>query len=85
MSRALSQQQEGTSGGEGIPGARLELARLCRAVDFESTASANSAIPAQVRVQNTTGKWGSLASPVQAIGALLPIHGSICLPSSTHV
>ena len=30
-----------------MPGARLELARLCGAVDFESTASANSAIPAQ--------------------------------------
>jgi hypothetical protein len=29
-----------------MPGARLELARLCGAVDFESTASANSAIPA---------------------------------------
>jgi hypothetical protein len=29
-----------------MPGARLEPARLCGAVDFESTASANSAIPA---------------------------------------
>jgi hypothetical protein len=29
-----------------MPGARLELARPLGAVDFESTASANSAIPA---------------------------------------
>jgi hypothetical protein len=68
-----------------MPGARLELARLCRAVDFESTASANSAIPARVEVQNITGKWGSLASPVQAVGVLLSLHGSICLPSSAHI
>jgi hypothetical protein len=68
-----------------MPGARLELARLCGAVDFESTASANSAIPARVKVQDIIGKCGSLASPVRAVGVLLSIHDRICFPSSAHV
>ena len=55
-----------------MPGARLELARLCGAVDFESTASANSAIPARKSVQDLTGKSSSLASPVRRRSQILP-------------
>ncbi len=47
-----------------MPGARLELARFCGAVDFESTASANSAIPAWEGWRDLTGK-GNVSGKTQ--------------------
>ena len=66
-----------------MPGARLELARLCGAVDFESTASANSAIPASGEERNLTGNRGSLASPVRTVSTVLSVPWSHLPPLSS--